>query len=145
MIRRRSITGRRGGRERGTSVMEAIVALVLFSSVVVALYQALAAGTRSIRRADQEVAATAIAVARLASAGIEAPLEEGRELTGEDHGYRWRMGVARFVSADERTAQSRMLAYWVTVDVTWGDGIGRPRTVQMKSIKIGLKPADVRP
>lgn len=130
---------RRSRRQRGTSLMEAIVALVLFSSVMVALYQAMAAGGRSIRRADQAVAATAVAVARLASAGIEVALADGQEMTGEENGFQWRMAVQRYAGTDERTAQSRLIAYLVTVDVTWSDRGPTPRSVQLQTVKLGLK------
>ena len=121
--------------------METIVALVLFSSVVVALYGGLIGAGRSIRLADQEAAATAVAVARLASAGVETPLAEGQEFTGENKGLRWRMTVERMVRPDDPPLQSKLLAYWVTVDVTWGDGPATAaRRVQMRTLKLGLKP-----
>ena len=143
---RKSVWRRRGGTS-GFSLIEVIVALVVFSSVFVALYRGLAGGGRAVQRANLEAQATRIAVSRLAVAGIGQPLADGQTYVGEDDRFSWRVSVQRYVDpadAEQFTLQrtfsgdATIRAFWVDVDVSWqAAGGARTDAVRLRTLKLG--------
>lgn len=129
--------------ERGLSLIETIVALLLFAAMAAALHQGLAIGTRGIRHADDQSAATALAVARLASAGTEIALVDGQVLTGSEARFRWRMTIEPAGRETDASAPRTPRGHWVTVDVTWsggGSAAAAPSLVQLRALKLGGPP-----
>ncbi len=131
-----------GRQQGGFTLMETIVALVVFSSIFVALYKGLEKGGSSIRQASMEAAASTLARSRLASAGIEFPLRNGQVYTGEDDRFSWRMSIRRVGVPDgEFAAQSKAAAYWVNVEISWREGARQVfRTANFKTLKLGSRP-----
>ena len=126
--------------EAGFTLIETIVALVLFAGVVVALNQGLAGSWRGIRAADTDAQATALAMSRLVSAGTETTLGDGLRTSGVEGRFNWQMSIDRYAGADDEGFQSQVVAYWVTIDVSWNDGpLRRARTVRFKTLKLGLR------
>lgn len=127
-------------RQGGFTLMETIVALVVFSSIFVALYQAISRGSRSIRHANRDAAATTLAFSRLASAGIETALKDGQEYSGEEDRFFWRMSVRRLGAPDEVPSQTKAAVFVVVVEVNWRDGASQSaRSLRFKTLKLGLR------
>ena len=127
--------------EAGFTLMETIVALVIFTSVFMALERGAMLGWRSIRLADGDRNALALARSKLASAGIDMPLTEDLDEAGVENLLQWHV-VARKYEAPEGTAlPSRLTPYRVNVAVTWRDRpIGPLRSVELQTIKLAVTP-----
>jgi len=121
--------------ESGFTLMETIVALVLFSSVFFVLYNGLAGGWRGVRFAASDTLAVRLARAKLAAAGVDSPLADGAEASGDEAGFEWRMEAHIYPQPDD--AQTDLTAYWVTVEVSWQDAPLSPtRSLKLKTLKI---------
>lgn len=128
-------------QQGGFTLMETIVALVVFSSVFVALYKGIEKGGGSIRRANMEATASTVALSRLASAGIEIPLHNGQTYTGEEDQFSWRMSIQQLAAPDgEIAARAKAAAFWVDVEVSWREGARRVlRSANYRSLKLGMR------
>jgi prepilin-type N-terminal cleavage/methylation domain-containing protein len=130
----------KGEADGGFTLMETIVALVIFVACYVLIQQGLQLGWRGVSASQSEIAALRVAQGRLAAVGVEAPLEEGQQ-SGSDGGYTWTVDIHR-QNADaesESRARSRPTGYWVAVEVSWRDeATRRPHSLQMKTLKIAL-------
>lgn len=124
----------------GFTLMETIVALVVFSSVFIAMYQAIAGGSRSLRHANLDAAATTLALSRIASAGIETALKDGQEFFGTEDPFSWRVSVQRRADAEDVAPLPKVAAFWVNVEVNWREGaLQTTRTVKFKTLKLGAR------
>lgn len=123
------------GTESGFTLMETIVALVLFSSVFFVLYNGLTGSWRGVRLAKSDATAVSLARAKLAAAGIDSPLSDGAEASGEVDGFEWHMEVQQYPIPEG--SQTELAAYWVAVEVNWRDRpAGPPRSVSLKTLKL---------
>ena len=128
-------------QQGGFTLMETIVALVLFSSIFVALYKGLEKGGVSIRQSGMEAAASTLALSLLASAGIENALENGQLYSGVEDRFAWRMSIRQAGGPDDRTAApSKAATFWVDVEVSWREGARQElRTASYRTLKLGLR------
>ena len=120
--------------QAGFSLIETIVALALFAGMFVIVNHGLATNWQGVRRADRETAATALASALLASAGVEAPLIDGARTAGQQDGFNWQLSVDRYREPERdqraelggtdaiRNPNGSLAAYWVGVTVVWPSG-----------------------
>lgn len=137
------------GTDSGFTLMETLVALVVFTGVVIALERSTAMGWRGIRLARSDSAALGLARAKLAAFGIENDLAEDKELTGEDNGLQWRIAARKYAQPGAATnagrpgfdQPSRIVPYWVTVTVSWRDRpMGPARSVELTTLKLEAAP-----
>ena len=125
--------------EGGFTLMETIVALIVFVACYVLIQQGLALGSRGISASQGELGALNVAQSLIAATGTESPLAEGRQ-TGVTGTYEWAVDVRRRETGAERKSYQGFLpqAYWVAVEVTWRDEATRtPRSLQLRSLKVG--------
>ena len=128
-------------REAGFTLMETIVALVVFTAVVVAIQRGSAIGWRGIRLAQMDTGALALARAKLATAGIDSALSGDTEDSGDEPPYQWRLTTRQYNPPADVVMPPRMPAFWVTVSVSWRDRpVGPPRTIELQTLKIGALP-----
>ena len=127
-------------RDSGFTLMETIVALIIFVACYVLIQQVLAIGWRGVSASQGELAALHIAQTRLAAIGVESPLAEGQQ-SGSHDGYEWVIDVRR-QSADSESAsraRTRPSGYWVAVEVSWRDVVTRrARSLQLRTLKLAL-------
>ncbi len=123
-----------GRSEGGFTLMEALVALVILIAMTTLLYRGLSSALRLSAVADRSEAALLLAKARLASAGSETPLQQG-QASGVEGGLAWSVDTQPYASALSSLPPGPA-AFWITVTVSWRDGAGRPRTIELKSLKL---------
>src|SRR5262245_16862178 len=127
------------GGEHGFTLMETLVALVIFVACYLLIHQGLSLGWRGVQLAQSETMALQVAQARLAAAGLDEPLADGQRF-GETDGYAWTMDVRR-EDRREASAALPLSAFWVTVAVTWRDRPERStRSVQLTTLKLMARP-----
>ena len=71
---------RRRRREAGFTLIEVVVAFVIVTIILAALYQAIAGAWRGYARTQMREQALALARAHLDAIGIEEPLQPGQEI-----------------------------------------------------------------
>jgi prepilin-type N-terminal cleavage/methylation domain-containing protein len=132
--------GGEAGGEAGFTLMETIVALIIFVACYVLIQQVLSIGWRGVSASQGELAALHLAQTQLAAAGVESPLAEGQQ-SGSEGGYNWVLDVRRQNAEREGEirARSRPTGYWVAVEVSWRDeATRRSRSLQLKTLKVAL-------
>ena len=128
------------GRERGFTLIECLVALVIFSLATVALHRGLSGGIRGLARSDQQVRAVELARGLMASAGIETPMTPGRTEGMTDDGLVWAVDVVlRDEVATQRTRRT-VAAYDVTVTVHFDPAPAQPPAVTLTTIRLAPVP-----
>ncbi|MFA5949755.1 MAG: type II secretion system protein [Hyphomicrobium sp.] len=128
-------------RDGGFTLMEAVVALVVFASVAVALQNAFVRGTQGVRVADRETRALELGRTILTSAAPKAAPGVELHESGESDGYSWDMVISNYQPPEAEETPLPIQAYWVVVEVRWRDGlILRPRSLQLKTLKLKLAP-----
>lgn len=127
--------------ERGFTMVETLVALVVFCMIAAAVQMGLSATWRNARIADGQERALAHAKHLLAEAGVSRPLMLGAQSGSVDDTMHWRIAVepvaqaASLVKAFDKPAEPEPHA--VDVTVTWRDATSKERSVSLRTIKIG--------
>lgn len=130
-------------RDAGFTVIEALVAAVVFGVTFFTLYNGLTGAWRGVRAAHAAELAFSVAKSRLAAAGIEAPLKDGDTFDGETDGTTWRMTVGRYgdTAAEASRSAETLAPYLVTVDVNWsGSLLEKSQELHLSTVKLGPKP-----
>ena len=126
--------------DRGFTLVETLVALVIFAAALLTTYQSFSAGWRGYRAAQAEAVAVSFAESRLAAAGVETPLVEGHLEDRTEEGLEWTVDIRRYGRPHEERAQSVQSALegnWVTVEVSWREGrFQTPRKVSLTTLKL---------
>lgn len=125
--------------QSGFTLLEAIVAFLVFALVAGALQLCLAGGWRAVGIARHEQTALQIAQTHLAEAGLVRPLIEGAEEGVAGDGFAWTRDVRlRVASRDTAVPDGGPVGYWVSVTVRWQDAAYRPeRSVSLTTLKLG--------
>ena len=124
--------------ERGFTLMETLVAFVVFASVIIALQQAMALGWRAIRLTQMEQSALSLARSKLAAVGVESAITDEADETGIENGMAWHTLARRYKAPDAIVFAGGVSAYWVTVTVSWRDRpVGPARSVELVTLKRG--------
>jgi general secretion pathway protein I len=120
---------------RGFTLLEVLVALMVFALLFGILAQILRTGLRQSASAETTATATLLARSQLARVGTELPLEAGA-IEGEAEGMRWRTAIELVGSA---TDDSELASYRVRVTVAWGDDQAS-RELTLTTLRIGPAP-----
>jgi general secretion pathway protein I len=125
----------------GFTLIETLVALVIFVAGYLLVYQSVSVGWRGAQVAHTESAALRLAQTRLAAAGVESRLEEGQQSGQSPDGYTWTMQVAGYHRPDRNDTPTRLAAYWVTIEVKWQEGaLRRTRSLRLETLKLAPRP-----
>jgi general secretion pathway protein I len=124
---RRSRHGPLPGRSRGFTLLEVLLAFVVFALAFATVLEIVAASTRSTVRARDYSEAALLAQSLAERIGTEIPVEAGSWNGESDNGIAWAVEISDFegVGDDTRTLELAELngtrLYWVDLTLTWGD------------------------
>lgn len=128
--------------DRGFTMIETLVALIVFGMIAGAVQLGLSATFRNARIADGQQRALAQAKRLLAEAGISRPLIVGVQSGSVDDALHWKItteAIARPSGVLESFSRNgAQTAYAVDVSVAWRDASSlKERTVALKTIRMG--------
>lgn len=122
--------------EAGFTLVETLVALVVMIAAATMLYRGLSGGLRVSNAADGADLALLIAQQRLAAAGVETPLQAGRQ-EGAEGNVLWQVDLRPYITPEETARAAGLQAFWATATVTWRDRrAARPRSLQLTTLKL---------
>lgn len=130
----------------GFTLIEVLVALVIFVAGYLVVYQSVSLAWRGAQVAWGESAAVRLAQSRLAAAGVETRLQEGESSGETADGLSWTVRVEAYQGAGTDSVAERagrvgkVAGYWVTVTVRWGGGVlRRTRSLRLKTMKLAAR------
>lgn len=127
---------RRRGNDRGFTLIEIVVALLVLALASAAIFEGFSTGFRSSRTANDFAEAVLIAQAKLAPVGVAEPLAAGVTTGEEGDKFAWTVHVDPVDAPVEEGARASSLQpFLVAVDVTWSDG-GAERTVSLSTLRL---------
>ena len=128
-------------KQAGFTLIETLVALVVFALVAAAVQQCLSGGWRGVRLVRMQTAALSVAKAELAAAGFETALVEGTQSGETADGFAWTRDVSRYqYHLRDDQEQTAAPGFWVTVSVRWREAPFRPeRSLQLRTLKLGRR------
>jgi general secretion pathway protein I len=127
---------------RGFTLLEVLLAFLVFSLSFAAVLQILSGSIRNTVRAQQTTEVALIAQSVMDNVGIDIPLEDGSVAEGEEGIYRWEVEIYAFdggqVAAEEGALQitdvEGISLLKVDLFVNWGEGI-RERSQYFSTVK----------
>jgi general secretion pathway protein I len=124
----------------GFTLLEVMLAFVIFALSFAIVLQIMAGSMRSVRRASDDTQVALLAQSIIDLVGTEIPIEEGGYSgTGMDR-YQWQMGIYLYaVSEDDPRSQelaemSGVELYQVDLDIDWHNG-RRDRSLHFSTIR----------
>lgn len=123
-------------RAPGFTLLEVLVALIIFALAFGVLAQMMQTGLRQSRAAETTTAAILLARSLLTEAGVTAPLTPGVQEGEADPDFRWRTEIQ---PSDVAPADDAFMLYLVRVTVAWGEP-ARGQEVALSSLRIGPPP-----
>ncbi len=128
---------------KGFSLLEVLVAFVILALAMGVLMRIFSGGLQNATRAGEYQQAVLLAKSKLASIGIETPLEESDSNGEFDGKYRWHLIMHRYqdnsAAADEQAGLPASLLpvklLEVEVQVLWGDSL-RPHSIALKTLRM---------
>ena len=128
---------------RGFTLLEVMLAFVIFAVSFATVLEIVAGSMRGVRRASEDTEVALFAQSIMDLVGTEIPVEEGEYSgLGMDR-YQWRLGIYLYNAGDADT-QTQELAelsgielYWVDLDIDWEAG-RKPRNLHFSTIRSTL-------
>jgi general secretion pathway protein I len=131
-------------RAAGFTLLEVMLAFVVFALSFATVLEIMAASMRSVSRASDDTEVALLAQTLMDQVGIEIPVEEGAYSGTSMDRYNWNMGISLYDTSDEpdkvgmSTAELAELSgielYRVDLDVDWESG-QRERTLHFSTIQ----------
>ena len=119
---------RRRMAQRGFTLIEVMLAFVIFALSFAVVLEIMAGSVAGIRRASDDTQVALLAQSLMDRVGIEIPLEEGQHDGEELERYSWRLDIGLYdpggedVYVLELAEMSGVQLYRVTLDVEWDTG-----------------------
>ena len=133
-----SIRRRRGAA--GFTLLEVMLAFVIFALSFATVLEIMAGSMRSVRRASDDTQVALLAQSVMDLVGTEIPIEEGQfSGTGMDR-YQWQLGIYLYeasgddVGTQELAEMSGIELYQVDLDIDWEVGRGQ-RNLHFSTIR----------
>jgi general secretion pathway protein I len=133
------------GRQRGFTLVEILVAMVVLAVAAVSLLQSFAGGLRATDSARQRTYAMLLAQSKLAVVGIELALEAGASEGRFDDRFAWRVVISPAgdgaPAEDAGAIATAVEVMNVTVTVSW-PALDPSGSVQLTSARLGRREPD---
>jgi general secretion pathway protein I len=133
-------------RDSGFTLIEVLVAFVIFAVTLASLLQVFSGGLRDAQLADEYARATMIAQSRLAGVTTAERVEEGSS-SGNEGAFAWAVAAAPYDERQESADADRSKDYnlrvrlmRVDVKVGWHAADGRDRDVRLATLLLATKP-----
>jgi general secretion pathway protein I len=142
MIRRRGMGGKPRAA-RGFTLLEVLLAFVIFALSFATVLEILAGSVRGTTRARDYTEVALLSQSIMDMVGIEIPLLEGSSAGEAPGGYRWQLVISTYEqeSPEDRSVElaevAGALLFWVDLDVSWGDE-WRPRQAHFSTVRAVL-------
>jgi len=138
-VRLRSFTGvpRHSG---GFTLLEVMLAFVIFALSFATVLEIMAGSMRSVRRSSDDTQVALLAQSIIDLVGTEIPIEEGQFNGTDMDRYDWSMGIYLYAASDEdvRTQELAELSgielYQIDLDISWQAG-RRDRNMHFSTIR----------
>jgi general secretion pathway protein I len=127
-------------RGQGFTLLEVLVALLIFGLAFGVLAQIFQTGFRQSATAEQMTTATLLARSQLARIGVDLPLEIGEIEEDAGGGFRIR---TRVEPAELEVAADEFVPLLVEVTVAWGS-LADEAQVALTTLRLGPVPSDER-
>lgn len=131
------------GKTRGFTLLEVMLAFVIFALSFATVLEIMAGSMRSARRAGDDTEVALFAESIIDLVGTEIPIEEG-EFNGKGMDrYRWQLGIYLYESTEEDSATVELAElsgidlYWVVLDIDWDVG-QRQRELHFSTLRSTL-------
>lgn len=131
------------GRQRssgGFTLLEVMLAFVIFALSFATVLEIMAGSMRSVARAGDDTEVALIAQSVMDMVGIEIPLQEGGYSGTEIDRYEWQLEIYPYIGGDagsdtqELAEMSGVLLYQVDLDISWETG-RRQRDVRFSTVR----------
>lgn len=143
--------GMHGRRSRGFTLLEVLLAFVIFSISFAVVLQIVSGSIRNTMRSKQYTEVALIAQSVMDRVGLEIPLELGSESSGESGEYRWEVMIYEYQQPEltDEAYDSILLADLAGVEllqvelyILWGDPSDERsrRFSTVKSVTAGVRP-----
>lgn len=132
--------------QRGFTLVEIVVAFVLLALVLSTGFEIFSAGLKRAGDLEDQSRAIVIAQAKLAAAGLDAPLAEGvTQGESEDGHFHWTLAVSPSNEGMPPPEQPQpgpgtFMLYRVDVRVAWAGADQRNRAYSLAGLAIGQRP-----
>lgn len=120
------------GRSRGFTLLEVMLAFVVFALSFAAVMEILAGSMRSVSQASDETEVALLAQSLMDTIGTEIPVAEGQFSGTSMERYNWNLNIALYgaVAGDDSSALTQELAelsgvelYYIDLNIDWQAGI----------------------
>lgn len=110
----------RSGSRRGFTLIEVLVAFLILSFSLGALFKVFSGSLRSLRQGEDYAHATALGRAQLARIDADGIDGQGGEAGETEDGYRWQVELTPLPDLSAQSGDGKFEPLAVTVTVTWG-------------------------
>lgn len=127
-------------RSRGFTLLEVLLAFVIFALSFAVVLEILGGSMRSSVRAREYTEAALLGQSLMDGVGTEIPILEGGGSGEAPGGYRWELVISPYQprSDGERYLELAELSgtalYWIDLDVSWGEA-PRERTAHFSTVR----------
>ena len=133
-------------RQGGFTLLEVLVAFVVFALVFATTLQILSGSLRNVQRSAEYTQAALWAQSRLDAVGIDPPLESGQFQGEFDHDYSWELEIVPYEFNDDSGLildEFPIDLFYVELRVHWGQ---EPRRLQavFKTLRTAVPQRDSR-
>lgn len=130
-------------KSRGFTLLEVMLAFVVFALSFAAVLEILAGSMRSVTQASDETEVALLAQSLMDTVGTEIPVEEGQFSGTSMDRYNWNLNISLYASTEgnESSAHTQELAelsgvelYYVDLNIDWRAGI-RDRQMHFGTVR----------
>src|SRR5262249_38679021 len=128
---------RAANQKAGFTLVEVIVALAILALSLNVILPAISDALWRTGEAEAQAEAASLARSLLAQAGSAMPLNNGAAAGQLENGFRWRLSVSPYDTANQLTP---VRGYLVSAEVSWDDA-RQERSVVLTTLRLGPNPA----